>query len=121
MKNAIVFVCCIALGLCVIAAHRAFLVSQLRQPVLEALNNPRDAEFRNEIYLGDWTAVGGTLCGEVSVPADASTSQGYQLFSVSRGVFIENDDLRRQFDQAGISRCKRTGKPAGTPWWWLYW
>lgn len=121
MKTAIVFVALIVLGASSVAVYRTLLVRQLRVQVLARLDNPAKAEFRNEVYLGNWTAIGGTLCGQVNVPEHKGGTEGFQWFSVANGVFIENENLRRQFDAAGIKRCRNDAKPSGTPWWWMHW
>ncbi|MFN9471403.1 hypothetical protein [Acidovorax sp.] len=121
MKKAFVFVVLLALGASSVALYRTLLVRELRAQVLAQLNNPPSVEFRNEVYLGNWTVSGGTLCGQVDVPGHEGGTEGFQWFSVAKGVFIENENLRRQFDAAGIKRCSRDGKPPGTPWWWMYW
>ena len=121
MKNAVLFITTVALAMAAIAGYRVHLVHQLRQPMLAKLGDPTAAEFRNEIYLGDWTVEGGSLCGQVSVRSSPGGTEGFQWFSVDQGVFIETEDLRRQFNIAGIRRCSGDGKPPGTPWWWMYW
>lgn len=121
IKNALLFAFTIVLAISAIAGYRVHLVSQLREPMLAKLNYPEAPEFRNEIYLGDWTVTGGTLCGQVSASSLRAKTEGFQWFSVADGVFIETEDLRRQFDAAGIRRCAKDGKPPGTPWWWMYW
>jgi len=89
--------------------------------LLAELGQPQTIQFRNEVYFGNWTVSGGRLCGEVALPGLKGTDSGYQWFSVADGVFIENESLRRQFNEAGIERCQSDGRPAGTPWWWLNW
>lgn len=121
VKKMIVFVVLLVLGASSVAVYRALLVRELREQVLARLDSPAKAEFRSEVYLGNWTASGGTLCGQVNVSEHKGGTEGFQWFSVADGVFIENENLRRQFDAAGIKRCRDDGKPPGTPWWWMYW
>ena len=107
--------------LATVAGVRAHLVHELRKPLLAQLGQPERVQFRNETYLGNCTAAGVTLCGEIGVLGAKHSDGGYQWFSVANGVFIENESLRRQFNEAGIKRCHSDSKPAGAPWWWLHW
>lgn len=101
--------------------HRMLLVRGLRKPRLAHLENPEAPEFKNEVYSGDGTIAGGALCGQASVARPVRGTEGFQWFSVSNGVFIENDVLRRQFDGAGIKRCDFAERPPEAPWSWLVW
>lgn len=111
----------LAIAAFILAGYRVHLVHELRKPLLVELGQPRAVQFRNEIYLGNWSVSGGTLCGEVALPGAKGSGGGYQWFSVAHGVFVENESLRKQFNEAGIKRCNFEGRPAGTPWWWLHW
>ena len=120
MRKALLISFSIAMTLLAVTGYRTLLVHELREPVLTRLGDPKSVDFKGEVYLGNWTAAGGTLCGEVSAADAGKRTEGYQWFAAADGVFIENNDLRRQFDQAGIKRC--TGdRPPNTPWWWLHW
>ncbi|MDR0259098.1 MAG: hypothetical protein LBI76_04775 [Comamonas sp.] len=47
-------------------AARTYKLGQMREPVLKALDNPADVQFRNESHAGSWFYPEGVLCGEVS-------------------------------------------------------
>lgn len=100
------------------AMYRTYLVSELRKPVLASLGNPKSPVFKNELYVGNWTTE-GILCGQVEA---GPRTKGFQWYAVANGkVFIENEDIRRQLDDAGIRRCTESAAANDVPWWWLEW
>ncbi len=121
MQKVVLFLGVLVLVATAITGYRVHLIHELREPLLAKLGQPQAAQFRNEIYFGDWTVAGGTLCGEVAAHGVKGTGGGFQWFSVANGVFVEDASLRRQFDEAGINRCNADGRPANTPWCWLHW
>lgn len=79
---------------------RAYLVHELRKPVLAELNDPDSAKFRNEWLASGWSVWSvkhGILCGEVNAKNRMGGYVGYVKFSTLDGMAdIANDDLGRK-------------------------
>ena len=77
---------------------RAYLVHELRKPVLAELNDPDSAKFRNERLLfgwSAWTVKSNILCGEVNAKNRMGGYVGYVKFKATAGMHADtgNDDL----------------------------
>ena len=79
-------------------AWRAYLMHELRKPILERLNDPDSAQFRNEWLLfgwSEWSVKGNILCGEVNAKNRMGGYAGYVKFRSIGGVLTDlgSDDL----------------------------
>lgn len=77
---------------------RAHIINELRKPVLERLNDPDSAQFRNEWLLfgwSEWTVKGNILCGEVNAKNQMGGYAGYVKFRSTAGLLTDlgSDDL----------------------------
>lgn len=96
-------------------AYRSYLVSELRQPALAALNDPDSAQFKNERYSGPWTTHGGTLCGELNAKNKMGGYVGYKRFHVAYGDSVQiGGDVEMH-----TIMCDKFQDLV--PWWWLRW
>ena len=74
---------------------RAYLVHELRKPVLERLNDPDSAKFRNEWLLfgwNSWRVESNILCGEVNAKNRMGGYVGYVKFSSTAGFETDLGD-----------------------------
>ena len=88
---------------------RAYLVHELRKPVLAELNDPDSAKFRNERLLSgwsEWTVKGSVLCGEVNAKNRMGGYAGYVKFSSFAGIHadIGSSDLGLEVVDAACSK-----------------
>jgi hypothetical protein len=96
--------------------YRAYLVHELRKPVLAKLTDPDSALFQNERFIGPWMPSDGVLCGEVNAKNRMGGYVGYSRFvSTPRLASVDTDGNR--FTSAN---CDPSKMPA-VPWWWLRW
>ena len=80
---------------------RAYLVHELRKPVLAELNDPDSAKFRNERLLFGWSAwrvKSNILCGEINAKNRMGGYVGYVKFQSTAGMYVDiaNDELGRR-------------------------
>ena len=88
-------------GVCAVGVFgwRAYLVHELRKPVLQRLSDPDSAQFRNERLVTGWSGwqvESSILCGEVNAKNRMGGYVGYVKFSSVAGghdVDIANDDI----------------------------
>ena len=110
----------VLLGLAFIAVaafgYRAYLISELRKPMLSELNDPGSAEFRSEVLLSPWAVSGSILCGEVNAKNRMGGYAGFSEFYVDTMggepiVEIGSEPAKRWCDMGD----------GNVPWWWLRW
>lgn len=65
---------------------RAYLVHELRKPVLAKLNDPDSAKFRNEALSLGWTVRSALLCGEVNAKNRMGGYVGYVPYKSLAGM-----------------------------------
>lgn len=120
MRKTVLFAVAVVLTLLLAAwGYRAYLISELRKPVLAKLNDPTSAQFQNEVYFGNWTVKGGNLCGQVNAKNRMGGYVGYHWFqSFDGGASIEDDELKEVFDEGKLDRCAVDKR--GKPFWWLH-
>lgn len=103
---------------------RYYIAHQSRQPVLEKLNDPDSAKFRNERFVGGWT-ISGVMCGEINAKNRMGGYIGYVKYYtvLSGGVpidshIVEPDDAfrERMFEDTCI-----VNRHWDNAWGWLYW
>lgn len=115
MRKAVLgFVVLAAVLVAGVFGYRAYLIGELRKPVLEKLNDPDSAVFRSEELVGPWALSKMVLCGEVNAKNRMGGYIGYRQFTSEVGdMFIFDDPLPK--DGCGFS--------GGTlvKWWWLRW
>lgn len=117
MKKLLVVVAVCLAFIAVLAGWRGYLVQTLRAPVLAQLNDPDSAQFRNLKYVGNWTAKGGLLCGQVNAKNAMGGYVGYSWFEASlKSVSIEDAEVKSLFDKSGLIRCDYSDS---IKWWWL--
>ena len=97
MRKTIAALAIIAVIVAGVFGWRAYLVHELRKPVLAELNDPDSAKFRNEWIASGWTVwfvKGSILCGEVNAKNRMGGYVGYVKFSTLDGMAdIGSDDL----------------------------
>lgn len=102
-----------------VLGYRAYLIHEMRKPILAMMGDPDSAKFRSERYFGDWTGRNGILCGEVNAKNRMGGYVGYQWFkSTSERGQVEPDYEKVQNDTAGRDRCDFGGLEIAK-WWWL--
>lgn len=101
--------------------YRAFLIHEMRKPILATMADPDSAQFRDERYFGDWTGRNGILCGQVNAKNRMGGYVGYRWFtSTSERGALESEDMRLRFDAAGKKRCEYGAAMDDiAKWWWL--
>lgn len=67
-------------------AYRAYLISELRKPVIAQLSDPESAQFRNERLVGEWTVISSILCGEVNSKNKLGGYTGFAPFFAASGL-----------------------------------
>lgn len=90
-------------------AWRTHIINELRKPVLEKLNDPDSAKFKNEWLVTGWNgwSVGSSiLCGEVNAKNRMGGYVGYVKFSSIAGEYsdIGNDDLGVKMVESACSK-----------------
>lgn len=114
-RIALVLVLLLALLAAAAFGWRAYLIHQLREPVLATLNDPDAALFRSEAYYGPWTGSNGILCGQVNAKNGFGAYTGYRGFDSHHGLaYIESDNPI-------LKACSDLGDPRTIPWWWIRW
>lgn len=101
--------------------YRAFLIHEMRKPILAQMVDPDSAQFRDERYFGDWTGRNGILCGQVNAKNKMGGYVGFRWFtSTSEQGKVEDEAMRAVFDAAGRKRCEY-GEMMNdhASWWWL--
>lgn len=101
--------------------YRAYLIHEMRKPILAMMVDPGSAQFRAERYFGDWTGRNGILCGQVNAKNKMGGYVGYRWFtSTSVRGSVEDEDDRIRNDAAGRPRCDFGGLMSDhASWWWL--
>lgn len=87
---------------------RAHIINELRKPVLERLNDPDSAQFRNEWLLfgwSSWSPDANVLCGEVNAKNRMGGYTGYVKFSSNSGIDVNIGD-----DSIGLMMINTTCK-----------
>jgi hypothetical protein len=92
--------------------YRAYLISELRKPVLAELNDPDSAVFRREEVVGPWALSKTVLCGEVNAKNRMGGFVGYRQFSATSDDAIV-------FDAALDSGGCGFEDDDTVKWWWL--
>ena len=95
---------------------RAWLIHELRKPILAQLNDPDSAQFRAERVYGNWTPAGSALCGEVNAKNAMGGYVGYAPFEagVAQGSIERPEDL--------LKACEfEPDAKAQSAWWHLRW
>lgn len=97
-------------------AYRAYLISELRKPVLAQLSDPESAQFRNERVIGNWRFAGTVLCGDVNAKNKMGGYAGFSPFEAGvNGASVGKDgDILPPCDFEKDLR-------ATAPWWWMTW
>lgn len=96
--------------------YRAYLVHELRKPVLAELSDPDSAQFRGEKVIGPWTVDGSTLCGELNAKNRMGGYVGYAKFYSAYG-----GEIRDVGDKIGTHDIFCEQFKDDLPWWWLRW
>jgi hypothetical protein len=119
MKKAVLLAAAVLALLCLGAiGYRHYLVAQLRQPILDRLNDPDSASFRNERYVGPWTVSGGVLCGEVNAKNRMGGYVGYtHYWSIFGDHKLSGIEERPGESDIAAVMCDEL-EPA-VQWWWL--
>lgn len=89
MRKILVALAVVVLIVAGVFAWRAYLVHELRKPVLAQLNDPDSALFRDEWLLSgwsEWRVLGSVLCGEVNTKNKMGGYVGYAKFSSVSGL-----------------------------------
>lgn len=88
MRKVLAAVAVVGLIVASVFGWRAYLVHELRKPVLAQLSDPDSAIFRNE-YLpygwSEWRVAGNILCGEINAKNKMGGYVGYRKFSSNSG------------------------------------
>jgi len=103
-----------------VVAYRAYLVDQLRRPVLALLSDPDSAQFRSERLFSGWTLDNSALCGEVNTRNRMGGYVGYAHFTVVAEIASISDEFETDFKlKNNLPLCGFESTP--TPWWHLRW
>ena len=103
----------------VVFGWRAYLIQELRKPVLAQLSDPEAAQFKDERLFGDWTLQGGALCGSVNAKNRLGGYVGFRAFKAFPGLAEVETEFSESFKRdAGLSLC---GFERVAPWWHMRW
>lgn len=96
-------------------SYRQFvLLPAVRAPILHGVVDPDSALYRNDRFVGPWTAMGSSYCADVNLKNRMGGYAGYQPALVLDGEVFEPGLLDANPDWCG-SAVRRA------PWWWLRW
>lgn len=103
---------------------RYYIEYQSHEPIIQALNDPDSAKFRNERFIGGWT-LSGVMCGEVNAKNRLGGYIGYtSYYTVLSGGIPTYSRVVTPGDSSGESGFKDAcvdQKYWSNVWWWLYW
>lgn len=109
MRKVVLVVVGLAVALAAgVYGYRAYLISELRKPLLAQLFDPDSAQFRNEVLYSNWTTDGSAMCGEVNAKNQAGGYVGFQPFQVVAGGGAEiesNEVLSKYRHLIGRQKC----------------
>jgi hypothetical protein len=115
MKKFVVVAAVLAGVMAATYSYRAYLIHELRKPVLAKLSDPDSAQFKDEHYFGNWTTKDAILCGRINAKNMMGGYVGYRPFAAfETTAFIGDGDI---LDESTEAMCEVQGNPR--PWWWL--
>lgn len=119
-RSVLIVVGLVALLVAGVFAYRAYLLHEMRKPVLAQLADPESAQFRNERLFSDWSVSGSAMCGEVNAKNRMGGYTGFKTFNALPGTAVIEADLEKEARLkfgGGHDPCAFAQSP--NPWWHL--
>lgn len=112
-------VCGVVFVVAAVFGWRAYLIQELKKPVLAELSDPVSAQFKDERLFSNWTLQGSALCGSVNAKNKFGGYIGFRAFRAFPGLAEIETEFSESFKRSsGLSVC---GFDGVAPWWHIRW